>query len=507
MANCQAVYDFLGQVSNRQVTGSLPAPDLAQLQQFGLLKVLSKDEFDALTAQVATLGDAQAKIRGEVADRAARAAQLSADQERTHSILFHLEGSAHKASDLERTEQERQALVAEDQDLAQRERAFGELLAGRSVVDAATPYNTGYVALTGFGLLQYRDLRVRLYRASDREFAAYWKQTTDIESELATTGQRSAEYFAPLRQALATSDGSYLWSIAVGLARQTANVPEGVAKFVTAYTGVGKLAHNDENRMMSAEILTGVAQPLDSGLPDLAQLEKTVRKSGVPSASSLGVATILFYGRRADGTFATPNLDFFLRVSPSYEAAGLLAIVNRPVDDLSAKFTAWRAKFASWGFSRSDDVELASAYLTVSELPVAGADTKLAIIVRGMAGYLQYPLVSAAILASVPIFEANETLNWLEKAYEVIGQRAAPLSQAELICLAVRMVHGIDSSTISELDATPKVIPPPPGLAHLGGPGFFFVPILVAHGAYYSTFSGISGAHPGHIHAVGGFSG
>jgi hypothetical protein len=36
---------------------------------------------------------------------------------------------------------------------------------------------------------------------------------------------------------------------------------------------------------------------------------------------------------------------------------------------------------------------------------------------------------------------------------------------------------------------------------------FFFVPIVVAHNAYFSTFSGISGVHPGHVHGFGGGAG
>jgi hypothetical protein len=120
-----------------------------------------------------------------------------------------------------------------------------------------------------------------------------------------------------------------------------------------------------------------------------------------------------------------------------------------------------------------------------------------------MSTYLQYPLVASAILASIPVLEANDTLNLLEQAYGIIGRSAGGLSQAELICLAVRMIHGIRTETITGVDTTATVVPAAASY-YAYGPRFFFVPIIIAHGAYYSTYSGFGGAHPGHAHFVGG---
>ena len=38
--------------------------------------------------------------------------------------------------------------------------------------------------------------------------------------------------------------------------------------------------------------------------------------------------------------------------------------------------------------------------------------------------YLEYPLVAAAILTSIPTLEANETLDLMEKAYSLLGSFA-----------------------------------------------------------------------------------
>ena len=275
---------------------------------------------------------------------------------------------------------------------------------------------------------------------------------------------------------------------------------------MSAYNQIGGLAHNVENRLMAAEILSCLPRGVPESLPSLSQLEKEVRKVGVPKESSLGVASILLLGQRADGTFATSNFVECLRLTASYESASLLAIVDRP--DVISKFTALRSLFASWGFQESEDVELASSYLAISELPVDGISTKLAILSRGLAAYLEFPLVAAAIMASIPVLEANETLNLLEDAYEIVGRRAMPADQSELICLAVRMVHGVRTETVSSLDTTAPPTPTAVGYAYMRGPGFFFVPLIVVHGGYYSTYSGIGGAHPGHVHGGGGgFSG
>jgi hypothetical protein len=258
---------------------------------------------------------------------------------------------------------------------------------------------------------------------------------------------------------------------------------------------------------MSSEMLASLRRSIAESLPLLGQLDAQVQRAGVPKEASLGVASILLLGQRQDGTFATANLSNFLRITRSFESAALLAIVNRPFEEQAGKFTSLRAMFGGWGYQPSEDVELSSAYLTVSDLPAESVGTKLAIITRGMGAYLQYPLVASSILASIPVLEANETLNLLEHAYEIVGPRAMPLSQPELICLAVRMVHGIRNETVSNLDTTATAPAVTTATGSYVGPRFLFVPLIVTHGAYYSTFSAFGGAHPGHAHSGGGFVG
>jgi hypothetical protein len=507
MADCQTVYNFLAAITRRAAVPSAPDSDLATLQQLGLVRMVSPAEYAQLTQDIAALSGARGQAGAEQNERASLAAQLRSDEEKTHSILFHLEG--HEKRDLltQREVQEAAALQSVTSDLAARGQAIDQLVAKESLLATMQPYGGGYLGLTSAGSLALRDLGVRLYRVSDVAFATYWQQAQRVLQELNDTAQKGGHFYADLAARMPGVDPSYLWSIAIGLAKRDGDPVALETAFLDAYTAVGALTSNAENRLMAAELVSVVPRSAADALPILSQLDRDVRAVGVPKESSLGVAAVLLLGQRQDGTFATAHLPPFLQLTKSYEAAALLAIVNRPIEDLQQKFLALRSMFGGWGFQVSEDTELSASYLTVSDLPVEGISTKLAILARGMASYLQYPLVAAAVLASIPVLEANETLQLLEQAYGILGRVAQGLRQSELITLAVRMVHGIRAETVTGLDATATVAPAAATGYYAYGPRFYFVPIFVAHGAYYSTFSAFGGAHPGHAHAFGGFTG
>ena len=505
MGNSQAVYDFLVGVRNRQVSAPLPADDLALLQQRSFVQVLSADAFTAAQREVAGLDAARAAIAQEDQQRMQLAAGVAAEDAQTHSIRFAFEGHDKKTAAIQKEAQDRSALDSATADVNSRAAQFNQLVAKKSFLDTMVPFAGGYVGLTGAGQVELRDMTVRLYRISDIPFATYLEQSQQIDGELNTLSDRGAQYAAGLLAPLAAYDRSEVWATSIGLAKLQPNVGQGTQALLDAWMALHRLTSNEENRLMSAEIVAAVPQSLDASFPALQQLEKDVRHLGVPSEASLGVASMLLLGQRQDGTYATQNLPNFLQLTKSYESAALMAIVNQPLQDLTQKFLTLRGLFGTWGFTPSEDVELASAYLTLSELPVQGLDTKLGIITRGMGTYLQFPLVASAILAAIPTLEANETLSLLEQAYEVVGRRAMPMSEPELICLAVRLIHGIRDETISQLDTTAaaRAMPPPP-VGYMYGPRFFFVPVIVAHASYFSTYSGIGGIHPGHAHVMGG---
>jgi hypothetical protein len=506
VSNCRDTLAFLDAVRTRNVVTTFPAADFASLQQLGLVQFMTADEYAAATKEVQALGTMRDAILQDGAEHARLAALVDHDVHRTRSLLFHFESQQHQAADKEQESQAEAQLRATDADMATREQTFAQLSAKRSVLDASSPYSGGYVALSGMGAMVVRDMGVAMYRAQDDEFTAYWTQAQSVNRELDDLCNQSAGLMTGLSSSLSSLDRSYLWAIAIGLAKNPGDPAAKVPAFLSSYQALAPLATNQENRLMSAEILAGSGQSASDAVPTLKALDTTVRGLGVPKESSLGVASILLMGRRADGTFADANLLQSLRLTQSYESAALLAVVNRPMDDLATKFVATRQMFQSWGYEPSEDLELSSAYLTVSDLPLEGVGTKLGIIARGLGTYLQYPLVGASILASIPVLEANETLSYLEKAYETLGRRTGPLAQSELICLAIRLLHGIQVASVSELDPTAVARAAAAGQGFYGGPRFIFVPLIVAHGYYFGTYSGIGGMHPGHLHA-GGFTG
>ena len=505
MPSCKEIYAFLSQVAAKNVTAPLSDADANLVSQLNLARFFTADEFHALESKVQTLGQEQEALAQEAAQRAAVAHEVEGDIRSTHSILFRLESQTKRAAKAQRATADENRLRTVDADLAQKQQQFGVLVSQRSLLDTITPCGDRYVGLTSAGAVETRDLGIRLYRVSDTEFATYWAQTQKISQELTNLADGGAGYFARLAPSLAGADRSQLWAISIGLAKNQPDMGQGVPTFVDIYNGIQRLSSNLENRLLASEILFSLPRPLAEEYPTLVQVLADVGRLKVPKESALGVASILVLGRRADGTLATPNLAQYLNYTRSYESAALLAIVNVPVVDLNAKFQSIRAMFARWGYQESEDVELSSAYLAVSEVPLEGVITKLAILAKGLSNYLAYPLVAASVLATLSTLEANDTLNLLEHAYDIVGRRAMPMSQAELICLAVRMLHGIRNELVGPLDATATAVPTaPPGMY---GPRFFFVPIVLVHYGYFSTYSGIGGIHPGHVHGFAGGGG
>lgn len=505
MANCKDVAAFLTGIQNRSVTTQLSPVDETALEQLNMVRFVTADQMGELSREVASLSAARDALSQEEGQRGQLAAHIAAEDRRTHSILFHFESREKQQAELADEGKDRAALQSMDADLAGKLRQFSELVAKKSILDTLTPYGTRYVALTGAGTMALRDLGVRMYRVSDIDFATYLAQSRQVDRDLADLAARSAGYAASLGGPLASIDRSFLWAISIGLAKLGGDPNERLTAFLNAYSQVGSLSSNAENRLMAAEILSLLDRPLGTSLSSLAQLVQAVRSLGVKNEAALGVASILLLGQRADGTFATQNLAEYLRLTASYESAALLSVVYRPLPEVSQKFLTLRTMFQGWGYQPSEDLELSSAYLTVSELPIEGVSGKLSILSRALATYLQYPLVASAILASIPVLEAYETLNLLERAYELLGQRTGPMAQSELICLAVRMIHGIKAQPANELDATAARTPA--GFAYAPGQRLLFLPVFVSHNFYYSTFSGIGGAHPGHVHVGGGFVG
>jgi hypothetical protein len=213
-------------------------------------------------------------------------------------------------------------------------------------------------------------------------------------------------------------------------------------------------------------------------------------------------------GRRYDGSYPTDRFGQFTKLTGSREAQAILAVMNIPYDDLSSKFNRFRSAFTSWGYMNSEDTEVASAFLAIGELSADEVEGKLMYIVEQLRNYLEYPLVAAAILASIPVFESHEVLDLMEKAVTLLSGYTAGLERSELVALAVRMIHGVRNEIVKEIDPTAKIAETPVQFTYPYHPGFgWYYPSIVAHSSYHATFSGMGGFHPAHSHGVGGFAG
>jgi hypothetical protein len=144
--------------------------------------------------------------------------------------------------------------------------------------------------------------------------------------------------------------------------------------------------------------------------------------------------------------------------------------------------------------------------LAISDFTRDEVKDKMLIILSALRVYLEYPLVAAAILTSIPTLEANETLDLMEKASTLLGTFSPNLERSELISLSVRMIHGIKNELVKELDPTAKIAVTPIQFTYV--PSIIFLryrmPLIVAHSYYHSTFSAFGGAHPAHAHGFGG---
>jgi hypothetical protein len=287
-------------------------------------------------------------------------------------------------------------------------------------------------------------------------------------------------------------------------------------RFLLSLGIVQQFKSNLENKMMAAEIMTASRanpsqMPANSDLQSLAEslvsLEDRARHDAhVPKELSVGVAATILFARRYDGTFPIDKLVEFSRMTPSSESAAILSVLDVSTDQISNKFTQFRSLFGFWGYEESEDVDLASAYLAISDFTRDEVKDKMNIVLNALRNYLEYPLVATAILTSIPTLEANETLDLMEKASTLLGTFAPSLERSELISLSVRMIHGIKNELVKELDPTAKIAVTPIQFTYVPSIVFFRfrTPLILAHSYYHSTFSAFGGAHPAHVHGFGG---
>ena len=516
---CNDVRTFLSQIAQKSISMQIQQVNVDFLTNGGYLSVMQKEEYDRSLAEVSNLTQMNIDLVNEQnADRTARV-ELAEEEKKTHSIKFLFEGKESKEAEREKEKSEESAVSKIDSEITEEDAKINELIQKKSVVDRMVPYDGKYLSLTGLGVITLNDLNVRNYRVSDIEFSDFIEETQETSSELSSIVQRGNFYLSNLKMKFPEMDASQLWAASIGLAKLQGDPKQIGQRFLFAFDLIHHFDCTTENKMMTAEIMTssktdatqlGDNSDLQNLLKSLKNLDNQIRHDAhVPKPISVGVAATIMFGRRFDGTFPTDKFKEFSKLTSSSESAAILSIINVPSDQLTDKFQSFRSLFNSWGYQMSEDTELAAAYLSISDLGSTDVNSKLSIVINGLRNYLEYPLVAAAILTSISTLEANETLDLMEKAYSVLRLYASDLETSELISLAVRMIHGIKNELVKQLDSTANIVKTPVQFTYVPSNLFFiyYMPLIIAHSSYYSTFSGIGGYHPAHVHGVGGFMG
>jgi hypothetical protein len=526
---CSEVRTFLSQINDREEPITpVPSADLEYLSANGYVLKTSKEDYQKGADDVARISQLITQINAEKSEELQARAALQRDEDREHSFLFHLEGKEAKDELGEGIQKETAVISQEESDIIQMEANVNELIQKKSTIDRMVAYDGGFVSLTGLGALVLNDLNVRNYRVADQEFPDFLAEIKATYAELRSIADKATAYatllksWAPLTEELELSEQgndagqlaresqSSLWTTAIGLAKLQGDHTQIGQRFIQAFNSLWDLNSTTPNRLMAAEIMTAISsQDIQSLKSTLRDLDQKLRREAVPKELAAGAAATIMAGRRFDGTYPVDGFAQFAHLTKSSEAASILAVMNVPYDGLSSKFQQFKSLFSSWGYMTSEDTEIASAFLGIGELDANEVEEKLKYIVAQLQNYLEYPIVAAAILASIPVFEAHEVLDLMEKAVTLLTGYAAGLERSELVALAVRMIHGVRNEIVKEIDPTAKITATPVQFTYGSHPGMFihYYPIIVAHSSYNSTFSGMGGFHPAHSHGVGGFAG
>lgn len=513
---CSVVRIFFSQIAGKSISMQIPETDLAFLTTNGYILVMQKEQYDQALAEVANLTNLNEELaREEIEDRNAKAL-LEEDERKTHSIFFRFKSEEIQRAELEKAESQKKVAQKEEADVTEREAKIRTLLQKKSMIDRMVQYNGRYVSLTGLGVITLNDLNIRNYRVSENQFSEFIQERLATFSELRTIAHKGSYYASVLNNQFPGTELAELWSVSIGLGKLQGDPNQISERYLLALDMVQRFGSNLENKMMAAEIMTASKlnpsqAAINSDLPSLAEslayLEDRARhEAHVPNELSVGVASTMLFARRYDGTFPLDKLVEFSKITSSSETAAILSVLDVSTDQISNKFMQFRSLFTFWGYEMSEDTDLASAYLAISDFTQEEVKDKMTIILSALRNYLEYPLVATAILTSIPTLEANETLDLMEKASTLLGNYAPSLERSELISLSVRMIHGIKNELVRQLDPTARIEVTPIQFTYVPSILFFRyrTPLILAHSYYHSTFSALGGAHPAHVHGFGG---
>lgn len=545
---CIDIRTFLTEINNKSISTQLPSSDLEYLRNNGYVDVISKDDYDAQSKELADLQNLSEDLikekTKEVTDEEhlhEDQAQLNKDEKDTKSFMFKFKGKKTKESlrqkiDTEKTtvESEQRVVDAEKQDIADKDAKLRDYIQKKSAFDKWVSYSQEYVALTGVGLIMLNELNSSIERVGDMEFSDFETEMKETDQVLNRIAFRADDYVMSLDRLLFESDSDAkhgLWPVAIGLAKLEGDTQSIKTRFTSAYNSLKSF--NDSNldrKLMAAEIMTASGMDISTHEDTLSSLEKNLRDQyNVPEKIAVGIAATLLYGRFTTDTtpvdtYPIAKFAEFLKITSSFESAAMLAISPDETAHLTERFNTFKAIFVDgWGSLRTEDTDLASAYLAISTLDPEQAKQRITALVDLLKHDIEFAFVPAAILTSMTAYSPNEVVSLIERSVTDLQKYARDLTRSELMSLGVRMIHGVSNELIQKADQTAELVRIPVQFTNrpmqpaygsagfYGGSGFMPFPypwywIIISHSSHCSHYGNIGGAHPFHSHGVGGFS-
>ncbi|HML03582.1 MAG TPA: hypothetical protein VK487_09460 [Candidatus Bathyarchaeia archaeon] len=469
---CNDVMTFLSQLSSKSITFSITGEDLNFLVSSGYIQSLSKDDYNKLASSVADLP----RITNELEEARAKGnsdeATLIRDQKKVHSIRFWFEGHEKKEADREKAQADQQVFSKDEEMVKADSDELQPLIQKKSMLDRQVPFGERYLSLTGSGVVLLHDLTVRNYRVGEKDVKNFIQETKATEMELKAMAQRASFYYSAIKDATSSMDtsplassydeyeeenedayrikskgveSSQLWAVSIGLAKLEGDPAQIKKSFLQILNTLGGVSNSNlDSKLMAAETLlaAGRAKDASQNINKLATNDRQLRQSAnVPEELSTGVTATLYSGANPD---ASTRYNEFSKITRSYTAAAVLSSSPGSEESLSQKFDSFRSLFDSWGYSSSEDTDLAAAYLTISPLSRDDARNKMSVILDAIKAVFEFPLVPAAILTSIQALSANEVLDLMEKAVTILQSQPLTmgLSHSDLSNLAIRMIYG-----------------------------------------------------------------
>ena len=467
---CSDVRTFLAEVADRTISTQIEEDDLDFLASNGYIARISRADHERVAAELANLDQMTAELQQEEEEEAVDERNVRHDEKHVHGIRYHLEGREKKEAEKAKVEKEEELVAEERTEIAQKDSQVMELIRKKSALDKQVQYGNEYLTLTEFGLRMLHDLNVKNYRVAGADFPDIADECRATIDALQAIAQRARFYFDSIRPSVVSGEevlyedmndeemrrirqrglDSQIWAVSVGLAKiETEDEPALKEEYLRtlAMLRFGDRFHSNlDSNVIAAEIITLSSMlPTEEQIQSLSELDGQLRHKMVPEDLSIKVAATILCGGG--------SLEEYLecaKVTKSYSAAAMLSIIDIPSDDLRDKFKSFKSVFDSWGYSASEDTDLAAAYLSMTKLTPddIGRDqlyagrSKMVTVVDGVKNDLEFPLLPAAILTSIAALDADEVLDLMEKGAAILHSVAPDLERPELVSLAVRMVYG-----------------------------------------------------------------